>query len=95
MTTTELTQQDVEARIAGLDEETQRRTVCAMVGHSDVVTQCFGYVHCARCEAQIGDTLGGIFDLTSCVIVGHKCETCQTNYEKLDWRHKFMTPNPF
>ncbi len=36
-----------------------RATLCAWIGHSRAFTYCFGYVHCARCEAQVGDCLGG------------------------------------
>lgn len=56
---------------------------------------CFGYVHCARCEEQIGDTLGGIFDTTNSVIVNHGCKKCKKNYKKLNWKDKFLVEYPF
>lgn len=68
---------------------------CVLVGHSKIQTTCFGYVHCARCEAQIGDRLGSIFDMTDSVIVGHNCDRCQENYKKLLFSKKFLCPNPF
>lgn len=36
-----------------------RAMLCAWLGHSRAFTYCFGYVYCARCEAQVGDNLGG------------------------------------
>ncbi|RQZ89920.1 hypothetical protein DF053_08735 [Burkholderia cepacia] len=91
----EITQEQVEQRIAGLDEETRKRMTCALVGHSRIVTTCFGYVYCARCDDQIGDTLGGIFNLDVYVIVGHACPTCRDNFERMNWRDTLLTPEPF
>ena len=93
---TELTRAEVMKRIKGLSKEKQRAVVCSLVGHSLIVTGCFGYVYCARCEAQIADSLGGInANAEAQVRVGHNCPTCRTNYKKLDWRHTLLTPNPF
>ena len=69
--------------------------ICVWFGHSRVVETCFGYVHCARCDAQVGDTLAGSFNLKRHVIVGHNCEECQDNYKALSWKEKLLTPNPF
>ena len=90
-----LTQADVEARIAGLDEATQRRLVCALVGHSRIQTTFFGYYYCARCEAQVGDTLASVYDATRVVIVGHNCVACRGNFAECDWRDTFLSPDPF
>lgn len=90
-----MTLDDVKARIGGLDEETQKRMVCALVGHSRIETTCFGYYSCARCGEQVGDTLAGTYDADNSVVVGHNCEKCRENFAKLDWRHTFMTPDPF
>ena len=69
--------------------------ICVLLGHSRIITQCFGYIHCARCEAQIGDTLGGVFDAKTCVILYHDCETCREAAKSLTWRDRLLVPNPF
>lgn len=62
----------------------QRKAVyCVMHGHSRIVETFFGYVHCARCGAQIGDLLAGAFNASDCVIVGHACGLCKRNFAKL------------
>lgn len=87
---------EVKRRIKGLPRDQQRSVVCSLVGHSLIVTACFGYVHCARCDAGVGDQLaGGYANAGKSVRIGHNCSTCRKNYKKLDWRHKFLTPNPF
>ena len=88
-------QNEVQARIQGLDDETAKSVVCALIGHSRIVETCFGYIHCARCGAQIGDSLGGASSTKENVIVGHACDTCRENFTKCDWRDTFMTPDPF
>lgn len=90
-----ITQDEVMKRIEGLDADTQRSMVCAMVGHSRIITTCFGYVYCARCEAQVGDTLAGAKDLREAVIVGHACPTCHENAKALTWQDTLLTPEPF
>jgi hypothetical protein len=81
----------------GLPEGDERikGIVCQLIGHSRIVTRCFGYVHCARCENQIGDSLGGYWNGENAVVVGHNCETCRTNYEKMGWQDKLFCPDPF
>jgi hypothetical protein len=86
---------EVIERIKGLDEETQRSMVCAMVGHSNIVSTCFGQVVCLRCGSEVGDTLMGTFNMKDKVIDQHDCSTCRGNYKKMNWTDKFMTPNPF
>jgi len=68
--------------------------ICAALGHSKIVTSCFGYICCARCDTQLGDTLGGCYSIRDIVIVGHACDTCRTNYAKLSWKDKIFTINP-
>jgi hypothetical protein len=68
---------------------------CVLFGHSKIVTYCFGYISCARCGDQIGDTLAGVYSLKNDVVVGHKCKECKENYKKLGWKDKLFTPNPF
>lgn len=33
---------------------------CAIIGHSEFTTGCFGYIYCARCGVQLGDNLAGV-----------------------------------
>lgn len=88
-------QKEVESRIEGLEPEQAKAVVCALAGHSKIVTACMGYIYCARCEAQIGDSLDGASSTGDNVIVGHACPTCEENFAKCDWRDTFMTPDPF
>lgn len=83
---------EVETRIKGLPVEVQRKIVCALVGHSMIVSVCLGYISCGRCDEQIGDILGGSFNLKECVILKHDCEDCAKNYSKLGWKDLFMVP---
>ena len=59
-----------------LSKKQKMRIYCVKHGHANYIFSCFGYIHCGRCEEQIGDTLGGIFDLTNRMIIGHKCKKC-------------------
>lgn len=68
---------------------------CALFGHSRIITQCFGYVHCARCEAQLGDTLAGAYPADKCVILYHDCDKCRENAKALTWRDRLLVPDPF
>jgi len=91
-----LTRKEVLQRTHGLTGDTLKATICALVGHSRIVEGCFGYVYCARCGAQIADSLGGInSDAANQVVVGHNCKTCRANYRKLGWQHKWKAKNPF
>lgn len=79
-------QKEVESRIEGLSPEQAKSVVCALIGHSKIVTACMGYIYCARCEDQIGDSLGGAGTTKENVIVGHACPTCEANFAKCDCR---------
>ncbi len=69
---------------------------CVLFGHSRIQHSCFGYFNCSRCGYQLGDSWGGVYpEAKNVVIVGHNCDTCRENYKKLNWRDKFLTPNPF
>lgn len=96
-----MTKTELLKKIAALGKisDAQKRSVtCSLIGHSRVISMCFGYVSCARCEDQIGDTLGGSFDTANRVVVGHRaknnrpCPTCKKAYKKLDWRDKLFLP---
>lgn len=77
------------------DEEKRNRVVCSLIGHSKIISTCFGYIYCARCGDHIGDALASIYDASDKVIMGHKCETCVSNYKKLTWKDKIFCPDPF
>ncbi len=72
-----------------------REIFCVFFGHSKIVSYCFGYVGCARCNQQMGDCIGGVYPMQDKVIVGHDCETCRDNYKRLGWRDKLFTTYPF
>src|SRR5688500_2222201 len=77
-------------------KEQRNKIVCALIGHSRIATMCFGYVYCGRCEEQIADKLMGSDSLAEeRVVVGHNCETCRANFEKMDWQDKLYVPDPF
>jgi ribosomal protein L37AE/L43A len=91
-----MTEKEVLRRIKGLDEGTQKKMVCALVGHSRIQEISFYYYYCARCGAQVGDSLGGCYpEAKNVVVVGHNCDTCKENYKKFDWQDKFLAPDPF
>jgi hypothetical protein len=67
-----------------LTEQQKKAIYCVKHGHSKIVSMSFGYVHCGRCEAQIGDTLGGVFpQMPECALIGHNCQICQANIAKM------------
>lgn len=69
--------------------------ICIWIGHSNIVSNYFGYKYCGRCEAQVGDSLGGYWDGKDAVLIGHKCKVCKKNYKKMGWKDKLFVPNPF
>jgi hypothetical protein len=92
---TDITEAQVREKLIGLDEETQKNVVCALVGHSNVLTFCFGYHHCARCSAMLGDSLAGAYRNADGVYVGHDCAECRANADRLTWKDTLLTPDPF
>ena len=72
--------------------EIRRAMLCAKHGHPRVADFCFGYVTCARCGAQLGDTLTAVFELQYYVIVGHDCEVCRGNAKTLKRHERFLLP---
>jgi hypothetical protein len=88
----EWTEAELTAYVAGLGREAAA-VVCALIGHSRVQSQCFGYYSCERCETQIGDTLGSSYPgAASAVVLDHHCDTCRDNAKALTWRDTFMLP---
>lgn len=96
---TEITQEQLLEKLKLLQpesDEQRNNLTCALIGHSMIQTTFFGYFYCARCEEQVGDNLGGIYNAAErVVIVGHNCDTCRANYEKLTWKDKLFCPEPF
>lgn len=90
-----LTKQQVLALLKPIPDEAKAATLCALVGHSRIQTHCWGYFYCARCEAQLGDSLAGCYDPKDVVLVGHNCETCRANFAACDWKDKRLAPDPF
>lgn len=72
--------------------EQKRSIYCVMHGHSKIISMCFGYVSCARCETQIGDTLGGCFDTSDAVVVDHDCAICRKNLKNLKPKDTTLVP---
>lgn len=92
------TKKELETKLEALGEmdiATKKDVICSLIGHSNIQEMCFGYVSCARCGTQVGDTLAGIYENKKQVVVGHNCEICRENYKKLSWKDKYLCPNPF
>lgn len=93
-----LTREGLTTKLDALGEisdEQRREIACSLIGHSRIMTICFGYWSCARCGQQIGDSLGGAFDGRDKIVVGHDCEVCRKNYKSATWQDTFMCPDPF
>lgn len=76
-----------------IDDDTKKAIVCALVGHSRIVQNCFGQITCARCDAIVGDALAGYYDGSNKVFMQHNCEACRAQYETLTWRSKLFAPS--
>lgn len=81
---------DLYAAMPNLDDEAKGKLVCSLIGHSNIVETCIGYVFCARCGDQIGDALGSVYNGSHVVIVGHDCDICRANSKGLTWRDTFL-----
>ena len=94
-----LTKTETLLRLRGLSKESQKAVACALIGHSQIVAVDWGYIHCGRCGARIGDSLAGCFDNSTVVILGDICKkncvSCRRNYARMGWRDKFLVPHPF
>ncbi len=94
-----MTKKELLAKLKALgpiSEQQRNDIVCSLIGHSRIQTYFFGYYNCARCGAQIGDSLGGCYSgAEKAVIVGHSCPTCRENYKKCTWKDKLFCPDPF
>lgn len=88
---------DLLAKLDALGDisEDQRNSIaCTFIGHSNIIETCFGYVYCARCGDQIGDSIAGAYSNPDCVIVGHDCQDCRDNAKRLTWRDKLFITKP-
>lgn len=83
------------ASLGELDEDTRNHVVCSLLGHSKIHKFFFGTYYCSRCGDRLGSTLEGIYPTQDVVVIDHDCPTCRDNYDKLDWRNKIFTPDPF
>ena len=92
-----MTPQEVKRKLHGVPKDKQGALVCALVGHSRIVSEYWGYVYCGRCQTQVADKLGGAgyAQAKECVQIGHGCKVCRANYKRMGWKDKFLTPNPF
>lgn len=77
------------------DQEQINSVICSLIGHSRITSHCFGYHHCGRCDAQLGDSLASVYQAGADVIQGHNCETCRANFEKCGWQDKLNVRDPF
>ena len=77
------------------DEQTKKKITCALLGHSKIQEFFLWQYSCSRCGEVVGDSLVGIYDAKDVVVVGHDCEICRSNYEKLTWKDKIFCPDPF
>ena len=85
------TKREALAAIAAFPKEKKASAMCALVGHSRLLDFCFYYFTCARCDAQVGDSLTGSFVAKGVVVSGHgklkvkECD-CRAVAKKLTWR---------
>ena len=93
----EMTKAEAKQRIKGLSDDQQKAMLCALVGHSRIRDYCFGYHHCARCGAMLGDSLAGAYQDDKAAYPGHLgrdiegCH-CNENAKTLTWRDTLKTP---
>jgi ribosomal protein L37AE/L43A len=83
------TEQEVAARLAGLDDDTANSVCCALLGHSRVQDQFFGQWTCGRCGAIVGDSLAGGYRAADAVCLDHHCDECRANLSKLTWADRY------
>lgn len=66
---------------------------CALFRHSHLTTNCMGYKYCARCDAQLGDSLAGVgLPVPPYFQIGQlcQCEKCKESFDSLNWIDRFM-----
>lgn len=86
-----MTKQEVIKKVKLLEPESKEQRnsiVCSLIGHSRIRTFFFGYNYCARCGAQLGDSLGGTWSVDDHYIEGHDDKECLKNLKKMKWQDK-------
>lgn len=71
-----------------------RNLVCAVFRHSNLEDSCWGYVSCARCGAQLGDTLAGCYSNSRQVGISCDCTACRENLKRLTFIDTFLAKKP-
>lgn len=69
------------------DDPKAGAVICALHGHSVVDQGCFGYWHCTRCEAQVGDSLASTYNPR--VALDHDCPVCREGWAKATFWERF------
>lgn len=76
----------------------QKRAIyCVLNGHTPITEYCFGYHSCARCDEQLGDSLGGAYRSDSNVYVSHIGQNldgcnCLANARALKRKDRALVP---
>ena len=91
-----MTRSELSAKLKVINPESKQqrnKLVCALIGHSRIRTFFFGYNYCARCEDQLGDSLGGVFKVSDEFIQGHTDKECLDSLKAMDWKDKlYVSP---
>ena len=86
------TVEELEEKITALgdlDEAQNCSIVCALIGHSKIIYTSLGYNQCGRCKDPLA------YEIREVVVIGHDCSTCRANFEKCDWKDKYLVADPF
>lgn len=78
-----------------LDPDKEAKVICATFGHSNIQHHCFGYFYCSRCNEQVGDSLGSVYNADKVVLMDHNCSLCQRNYKLSSIINRLFVENPF
>lgn len=68
-----------------------QKILCALFGHPRVVINDFGYKYCARCNEQLGDSLGGYWTGDGFCELLCDCDECKGVKRILKWHEKLLT----
>ncbi len=69
-----------------------RKIFCVLFRHSNIETNCMGYILCGRCGEQMGDVIAGAYKNPRNVGEFCGCEECKINYAQLTWLDFFLVP---
>lgn len=73
--------------------EKLRAVFCVLFRHSNILECFFGYISCARCGYQVGDTIAGCYRNELMVGLDCPCKSCEANLSKLTWKDTFLSPS--